>query len=251
MLYLKTKNTGMLKNIFSGISALSPELEFTFEKNYIKASAMNRAGISASIIRILRFMFSEYEFDENNKVILNTIDVANILKQAKDDDLVEFKTDESNAILKITITTENKKIKEYEITTLTDISITVPPKEDMELEFEYNFDRDSFINAINSVSIIDANNKSIILSAKNGTFNIVKMSDVKNKKANVCLDFIKAEKEQESKYNSSEIINMLLAGKDATYCKLKFASNMPLILCFETKDYFKLTFMVAPIVAND
>jgi len=248
MFYLKTNKISMLKSIFGGLSNLCPELKFVFEKNYIRASALNRANISASFVRILKFMFTEYDVDSNNEVMLNTHDVAMILKQAKDDDVVEFKSDENNAVLKITITTDKKK-KEYEINTLSDIQVNSPPTDDMELKFKYNFDRDNLINAINSTLIVDTKDNTVMFKAGKGTFNIFKQAN--NKKANVCLDFVQVKEEHKSKYNSTELLNMLALGKEATYCSLKYSSDMPLIMSFETKDFFKIWFFLAPIVEND
>jgi hypothetical protein len=246
MIKLKTGIGKELKSIFMGIASLAPEIEMEFDDIGIKASSMATGNVAAIFFRILKLNFSEYTFEKDDKIIIRTGDLLDVLKLIKEEEILDLSTDKGNSRIYARII--GKKEKEFEIPLLLESNLPKPLGETIEgLELSLNTFTADFREALDAVKTIGKEKRVFFYNEKNILY-LRKTDGARKAKAEV--NPTKISEKIEASFNSEYLDKFLSSSGGCLITTIKYGNDKPLHIEFFEKDKFKIWFLLGPIVDN-
>lgn len=239
---IETKQHNILKDILSCLNNYTDEINIKFSDIGITINCIDRSNICIIRIKLLKLIFTRFEFKEGEKISIFLQSINKILGKLKIDDTLNIKEIDSKLLLTIN---NNKK---FSLGLLDEIKEEFPEEKQIEYDIEIDIDKEKTCEYIDDLSIIQENGVKFILSNKKLTLS----KNSINSKGEITLkDNINTEKTITGKYTEKYIINYSSIMKLGNSLKLRFKDDSPIILISELKNCFKSEFILAPLVEND
>ena len=95
---LKLEDSKLFKNAFEAVSVIVDELQIQIDTEGLRCSALDRSHITFCNLELKANLFDEFHCDEPVELNVDTLELMNVLKRIKNNDVLECSMDEGNLI---------------------------------------------------------------------------------------------------------------------------------------------------------
>lgn len=235
---LKLKETKILKDCFNGISNIIDEAVLEFSKEGLKIIASDRSYITFIEMNLNSDLFDEYECDETEQILIDTVIFDDILKRCNSTDTLQLEL-----TCKLKITFIGKTTREFKMAlSYLDIGSLQCPKVEFPINFTIptKFLKDSIkdIGAYSEETKFIVNQDSLYLMGKNENVK------VKNRfEHGMDVDNI-----YRSKFFTERVNKILKSGNLNKNCILSLGNDMPIEITFFIEESSFIRYMLAPMI---
>ena len=238
---IETKQHNILKEILNCLSNYNDELNIKFSDIGISINCIDRSNIAMVRVKLLKLIFTKFEFKEGDSICIMLPEINSILKTLKLDDTLNIKEVENQLLISIN---NNKKFT---------MGILDDTKEEFSMDKKIDYDIEIIINKdktceyINDLTVIK--DSSLRFSLKNKRLILSKSTNTSRGEI-ILQDNIDTDKEINAKYTDKYIVNYNPIMKLGNSLKLRFKEDSPISLISELKNSFRCEFILAPLVDN-
>jgi proliferating cell nuclear antigen len=237
-----------LRDSITIISDLVNEARFKITKEGIELVAMDPANVAMVIYKLLSSSFTEYELDEPVQIAINLNNLKQVLKRAKQNDMVSLSLGDNT--LKIELKSNTTRTFNLPIIEIEEKEQKIP---ELKFPVEINTVCSVLDEAVEDACIVA---ESLAFEADGKKLNITAEGDLSNVKIEVKEDDATKIKMDGSskiraKYSIEYLKKMIGASKLAENVTIRFNKDYPLKLEYKEVDRLLLSFILAPRVEND
>lgn len=231
-------NPTILKTSFEAISNIVDEAQLECDTEGIRLRALDRSHIVFCKLELKESLFNTYQCPEPEKINIDTSEFMKVLKRAKNDDLVELETDETNLIIRFMgDATRTFKIR------MIDMEYEAPNPPAMDYDCNINLPVKILKDSVGDIGIFSDN---ILFCIDQDHFIISADGDFGDAR----VKYIHCERvdgSAESLFSLDKINSMLKAEKFSDTVDIGLGDDLPLTMCFEmvTGDG-EISFLLAP-----
>ena|SRR3989338_59341 len=230
------------------ISDLVSEVKFKATVDGLEVVAMDPANVAMVVFKLLSSCFTQYEVSGSEEVTVNLNQVRQILRRAKNDDVLTLETEENK--FKIILKSATKRAFSVPVLEADAKEQRVP---ELRFPFSVEMDAQQFADAIEDVSVV-AESVTLLgepekLSVKaEGELSKAFIEIQPNENTSIRVD---GEDKHKAKYSLEYLRKMIAGSKLADRVTLRFTNDYPLQLDYKVVDKLSLSFILAPRVDND
>ena len=236
---IKLVDGKLFKNAFEAISLIVDEAQIVVDNDGVRCSALDRSHITFCNLELQKDLFDEFQCDAPEKLNIDTMELMNVLKRMKSNDVLELSVDEGNLVFVF----EGDAIRKFRIR-LIDIVYEAPEPPNISVPCEIEIPSNLIKDAVNDVALYSDKLSFII----NENYFMVNSND---DFGDVEVKYLHGEENihetVKSNYGIDKIKSILKSSKFSPYVKLGLGNDMPLLFNFvlPTGDG-SIGFMLAP-----
>lgn len=250
-----TNNPKVLSEVFTIISKINAETNFMIKNDHLLFNVTSKCNTNFSSIKLLKNVFSKYEYKEDVSFGFSTKHLEEIMKKAKEDDTIYISFNDDYTKLKITFTNDKRKIN-YEIGLMETITEGFKELPTMEHDTAITAENKTVLESLNCLifSSDRISEGSVMFKVSDKDFMVTESGDDSIGKATVTLkDFTgdSIKKTVEAKFCKKMVTDLVShASKIADKSIYHFKNDCPIKIVTDTAEVNMVSFL-APRVSND
>jgi len=249
MFKAKISDVSLFVNSIATIGEIIDEGIFKLEKKGISLMAADRAMVAVVDFHLSSSAFDEYELDEEKEIGVDISNFLSVLKRAKGGDKLGFELKES----KLEVIIENSGRRKFVVPLLELSPEEIPPIDQLEFSCKVEISPDIFISGINDAEVVA---DSVVFEATPTGFSMRAEGDVSSaelelKKGEEGLRHIEANGNISARYPIDYLTKMVKAARIADTLIMQWGQDYPIRLDFLAGDKCRISFVLAPRVAEE
>ena len=240
---IKLCDSKIFKNAFEALSVIVDEIQIIVDEEGLRCSALDRSHITFCNLELKSDLFDEFECDSPEKINIDTMELMNVLKRIKANDILDLSLEESSLVCLFT----GDAVRRFRIK-LIDIEYNKPEPPEIPVSCEIMIPSNLIKDGINDVALYSDKlefvvEKDYFIIKSNDDFGDVEVKYLHGTDVN---------EDAKSCFGIDKIKSILKSSKFSSQVKVGLGNDMPLLLDFTlpTGDG-SLGFMLAPRLVEE